>query len=37
MKFEFEGWSENNGTITLYKDDEATGNSYYVEFEKVVE
>ncbi|HBA97549.1 MAG TPA: Stk1 family PASTA domain-containing Ser/Thr kinase [Lachnospiraceae bacterium] len=37
MKFEFEGWSENDGTITLYKDDEATGNSYSVEFEKVIE
>ena len=37
MKFEFEGWSENNGTVTLYKDDEATGNSYNVEFEKVIE
>lgn len=37
MKFEFEGWSENNGTIILYKDDEATGNSYSVEFKKVIE
>ncbi len=36
MKFdEIYGWSENNGTITVYKDDVATGNSYNVEFKKV--
>jgi len=34
-KFEIEGWSANNGTVTLYKDDEATGSSYNVDFEQV--
>ncbi len=34
-KFSVEGWSENNGTVTLYKDDIATGSSYNVEFKKV--
>lgn len=36
-KFEIEGWSENNGTVTLYRDDEATGNSYNVEFKRTRE
>lgn len=34
-KFSIKGWSENNGTVTLYKGDVATGNSYNVEFKKV--
>ena len=34
-KFTIKGWSENNGTVTLYKGDVATGNSYNVEFKKV--
>lgn len=36
-KFDIEGWSDNNGTVTVYKDDVATGNSYNVEFKKVKE
>lgn len=36
-KFEIEGWSENNGTVTVYRDDEATGNSYNVEFKRTSE
>ncbi len=34
-KFEITGWSENNGTVTLFLDGAATGNSYNVEFKKV--
>ena len=34
-KFEVTGWSENNGTVTLFLDGAATGNSYNVEFKKV--
>ena len=34
-KFEIKGWSENNGTVTLFLNGEATGNSYNVEFKKV--
>lgn len=36
-KFEVTGWSENNGTVTLFLDGAATGNSYNVEFKKVRE
>lgn len=34
-KFEITGWSENNGTVTLFMDGASTGNSYNVEFKKV--
>ncbi len=36
-KFDISGWSENNGTIILYKDDVATGNTYNIEFKRVRE
>lgn len=29
------GWSENNGTITMYKNDQQVGGTYNVEFKKV--
>lgn len=32
--FSITGWSENNGTVTLYKNDEAIGGTYNVEFKK---
>ena len=34
-KFEVTGWSENNGTVTVFMDGVSTGNSYNVEFKKV--
>lgn len=34
-KFEIDGWSENNGTVTLCKDDQDVPGSYNVEFSKV--
>lgn len=34
-KFTIEGWSDNNGTVTLCKGDQTIGGSYNVEFKKV--
>ena len=36
-KFTITGWSDNNGTVTIYKDDVSTGFSYDVDFKKVVQ
>ena len=36
-KFSITGWSDNNGTVSVYKDDIDIGNSYNVEFRKVAE
>lgn len=34
-EFPIEGWSENNGKVTLFKNDQQIGGTYNVEFKKV--
>lgn len=34
-EFPIEGWSENNGTVKLFKNDQQIGGTYNVEFKKV--
>ncbi len=34
-EFSIEGWSENNGTVKLFKNDQQIGGTYNVEFKKV--
>ena len=34
-EFPIKGWSENNGKVTLFKNDQQIGGTYNVEFKKV--
>lgn len=36
-KFTINGWSDNNGTITMSKDDDLVGGSWNIEFKKVAQ